>query len=75
MTTLKCPVSGCDAVSFGTRSQPLPEHIKHSPMAAGQKPREFLCCSNGHVLGLDYTKELADIRRELDLIKTSPARK
>jgi hypothetical protein len=75
MAELKCPVAGCSATAFGSSSQPIPEKLKGTPMALNFKPLRFVHCSNGHVIGLDYSSNFTEIERQIDFLIKKPAPK
>jgi hypothetical protein len=72
MNALKCSVAGCDATSFASIFQPVPEKFKHQAGFKIQSPK-FICCSNGHVVGVDYSNDLDEIKRQLELLIKKPA--
>jgi hypothetical protein len=71
MNKFKCLVAGCDAESFSSSSKPLPDKFRHQAGLNFHSPK-FIHCSNGHVIGIDYSDDFAEIKRLLDLLLKKP---
>jgi hypothetical protein len=73
MNTLKCSVVGCNATSFVSASLPVPEPFKHQAGFTSQFPK-LICCSNGHVVGVDYSDDIAELKRQMELLVKKPVK-
>ena len=72
MNQFKYSVAGCNATAFFKSHLPVPDNLRHQ--AGLNHSGKLIHCSNGHVLGVDYSDDIAEIKRLLELLLKKPTK-